>query len=84
MDPENSSTKKIMKTERMKRKRNRQSSYHQVTRKADGTFNDTTSLLHSSHAYLKLINVVQGIEDAKDVNTVLFRLFTEVVYGIIR
>jgi hypothetical protein len=49
----------------------------------NGSFTNAAGLLHSLDANLQLVDVVQGIEDAEDIDTVLLRLLNEVVNSIV-
>lgn len=55
-----------------------------VTAVADGTFDDTTGSHDSLHTDLELVDVVQGVKDTEDIDTILLGLLTEVVDGVIR
>ncbi len=54
-----------------------------VTAEADGTFNNTTSLVDSLDTNLELVNVVQGVKDTENIDTVLLGLLDELVDGIV-
>jgi hypothetical protein len=49
----------------------------------NGSFTNTSGLLHSLDANLELVNVVQGIEYTEDIDAVLLRLLNEVVNSIV-
>src|SRR5450432_1007513 len=51
---------------------------------ADSTFNNTTSLVYSFDTDLKLVDIVKRVENAKNVNTILFCLFNEMIDCIVR
>ena len=50
---------------------------------AHGSLADTAGLLHSLDTNFELVNVVEGIEDSENINTVILGLFDEVVNGVI-
>lgn len=54
-----------------------------VARVADGALNDTSSLLGRIDTESKLVDVVQGIKDTENVDTVLLGVLAEVVDGIV-
>lgn len=54
-----------------------------VTAEADGTLDNTTSLVNGLDTDLELVNVVQSIENTEDVNTVLLGLIDKVINGIV-
>lgn len=54
-----------------------------ITRVADGTLNDTTGLSDGIDTKSKLINVVQGVEDSEDIDTVALSLLTEMIDGVV-
>lgn len=55
-----------------------------ISRIAHGGFDNSSSFLNSFDADLKLIDVIERIEDTEDVDTVFLCILAEVVDGIIR
>lgn len=54
-----------------------------VTAVANGTLANTAGLLDSLDTNLELVDVVEGIEDTEDIDTVLLGLLDEVLNGIV-
>lgn len=55
-----------------------------VSAVADGGLDHTASGLHGLDTDLELVDIVEGVEDTEDVDTVLLCLLAEVVDGIVR
>lgn len=55
-----------------------------VSAVADGTLDHTAGSGNSLHTNLQLSNIVKGIENTEDINTILLGLLAEVIDGIVR
>lgn len=61
----------------------RTKTYQEITRDTDSSFNNTTGLVDSLDTDFELVNVVEGVEDTEDIDTVLLSLSNEVVNSVV-
>lgn len=55
-----------------------------VSAVADGRLNNATCLLDGLDSNFKLVDVVEGVKDAEDVDTILLGLLAKMVDGVVR
>ena len=57
--------------------------YKHISREAHGTFYNAAGLVDGLDANLELVNVVKGIKDSEDVDTVLLSLLDKMLDGVV-
>ncbi len=61
----------------------KEGAYQEVTTVENCAFSDTASLLHSLDSDFELVHIIQGVENAEDVNTILLGLLDEMFNSIV-